>query len=99
MEMQRQECNQRESQRIYSGMLTALAQDQFVLFLNNLRFANDVIAMAASLVETINPSRPEHRLQDVRELSSLEQGSQESMSAFMSQVRGFATRLATVLTI
>ena len=70
----------RESQRVYGDMLAALTQEQLSPFLNNARFSNDGIAMMASLVKTINPSRPEHRLQDVRDLSSLEQGSQESMS-------------------
>jgi hypothetical protein len=87
---------QRESQRIYGDMLASLTQEQLAPFLNNARFANDGIAMMASLVETINPSRPEHRLQDVRDLSSLEQGSQESTSSFMAQVCGFASRLTGV---
>ena len=69
--------NKREIQRVYSNMLSALSQDQLTPFLNNVRFANDGIAMTASLVKTINPSRPEHRLQDVMELSLLEQGNQE----------------------
>ena len=81
---------------MYGDMLNALTQDQLSPFLNNPRLANDGIAMSASLVETINPSRPEHRLQDVRELSSLEQGSQESTAAFMSRVRGYASRLSTI---
>ena len=71
---------QRESQQIYGDMLAALTQDQLASFLNNTIFLNDGIAMTASLDETINPSRPEHRLQDVRELSSLKQGNQEPMS-------------------
>ena len=74
---------QRESQRIYDNMLAALTQDQLAPFLNNTRFVNDGIVMMALLIGTINPSQPKHRLQDVRDLSSLEQGSQECVDLLL----------------
>ena len=77
-------------------MLAALSHEQLSPYLNNNKYTGDGIAMIASLVEKISPSRPENRLQDVRDLSSLEQGSQESTSSYMSRVRGFATRLQGV---
>jgi hypothetical protein len=77
-------------------MLAALSHEQLSPYLNNNRYTGDGIAMVASLIEKISPSRPENRLQDVRDLSSLEQGSQESTFSYMSRVRGFATRLKGV---
>ena len=85
-----------ESRRICIDMITSLTKEQLAPYLNNPRFANDGIAMVASLTDKISPSRPENRLQDDRGLAGLEQGSQEGTSSFMARVRGYKSRLTGV---
>ena len=65
-------------------------------FLNNPAYANNDIGMLATFVDYLNPSNLEHRLNDICEVSRLEQGANESTATYLSCVRGFANRLAGV---
>ena len=49
--------------------------------------------MLFHLLDRLNPSRPEHRLTDIRNLVSLTQGSHEETAEYMACVQGFGARL------
>ena len=85
---------EQQSRRIFIDMFAALPASECHQFLNNPVYVNNGIGMLASFVDYLNPSNPEHRLHDIREVSRLDQGPRESAATYLSRVRGFANRLS-----
>ena len=52
--------------------------------------------MLDHLLDRLNPSRPEHRLTNIRQFVGLTQGSHETTAEYMARVRGFDARLNKV---
>jgi hypothetical protein len=85
------------SQRIYANMMATgkLPVAQLDQFLHRPEYVNRGIDMLHSLITKLNPSRPEHRLNDVREVSNLDMAN-DTAAMYMRKVRGYATRLHQV---
>ena len=87
---------EQQSRRIFTDMFAALPPAKCHQFLNNPTYVNNGFGMLSAFIDYLNPSNPEHRLHDIREVSRLDQGANESTATYLSRVRGFANRLAGV---
>ena len=85
-----------QSRRIFTDLRAAIPPSHMVQFLHHPRYVDNGILMLAHLLDRLNPSRPEHRLSDIRHLVGLTQGSHESTAEYMARVRGFDARLNKV---
>ena len=87
---------EQQSRRIFTDMFAALPTAECHQFLNNPAYVDNGFGMLYTFIDYLNPSNPEHRLNDIREVSRLDQGAGESTATYLSRVRGFANRLAGV---
>ena len=77
---------------ISSDMLDSLLSFISSMFLNDLIFASDGIAMLSSLITHLNPSSNENVLLAITDLTRLEMRLGELIINYMSRVRGIAQR-------
>ena len=87
---------EQHSRRIFTDMLAALPSSECHQFLNNTAYVNNGFGMLATFIDYLDPSNPEHRLHDIREVSRLDQGAKESTTTYLSRVRGFVNCLQGV---
>ena len=85
------------SRRICTDMYARLPPMHLQPFFNNPSFTNDGIKMLDAFLRTISPERPEDRLADLQELTSLDMTSQDTPQGYMSTVRGLDMRLGQVV--
>ena len=69
-----------QSCRIFTGLRASIPPSHMIQFLQHPQYVDNGILMLFHLQDRLNPSRPEHRLTDIRNLVSLTQGSNEETS-------------------
>ena len=77
-------------------MLEHLPKATMSQFLDKPIYLDNGIKMLHDLCDQLNPSKPEHRLADIRKLTQLEQGVNESADDFMARARHISTRLGSI---
>ena len=77
---------------ISSNMLASLLSSISLMFLNDLRFASDGIAMLSLFLTYLNPSSRKNLLLKISDLTCLEMRLGKSSIDYMSRVRGISQR-------
>ena len=78
---------------IISDVLALLPSSISSIFLNDTRFASDVIVMLSSLITHLNPSSNENPLLSITDLTRLKMGLGKSSIDYMPRVRGIAQQM------
>ena len=74
-------------------MKDRLPAAQLNQFLSRPEYVNRGFEMLHHLILHLNPSRPEHRLNDVRSLAAINMSSTETTSSYMLRIRTISNRL------